>query len=183
MNRRGSSRRSRVSIVRRTTNQYWVDYIGLATGVTSVAPIAFNVLSNLATDYNEKTKGATVMSVKGSAFAAATNGAVTTDAILIAGLVVADNLAAGSPANLDPTLTAGHVRPWMWQACWAKVNTVADASALTQYIQEQHRVVDARVRRIIASNDESLWFAAGVSGAATQSFNLRWHVRSLIRIP
>lgn len=182
MPRRRSVRRSNGSTIRRATNQYWVDTIVNTTGtVTSALGLAFDLgIANLATDYDVKIKGATVMAVRGDIFASNVGtGSTNLDSVLVAAIGVTPTVA--TIAQLDPTLAIGRVRPWMWQSNWATFTLASNGDFFG--VEEVRRPVDVKVRRIVPSNDDTLSLVFGCIGGASAAYSVKAHLRALIRVP
>lgn len=182
MPRHRSTRRSIGSTIRRATNQYWIDANGLVTlTVVGGTPQLVDLLNNnLSTDYQAKPKGATVLSVRGSMAAYATTTAAAGDSTLTAGIMV--QAPGAAIAALDPTTTAGRVQPWMWQTDW--LWPITTPAAIASNVNEVRREVNVRSRRIIPSNDQSLLLVIGASPTASvQTWQFRYHLRTLLRVP
>lgn len=175
------------SIVRRATNQYWVDNLpASAVGVTVAvgAPVKLDMLPQLAIDYAAQAKGATIMGVRGSIEAIQTAPAGTTpQGSLTAGFLVEG--VTMPVADLDPTTVAGRQRSWMWQTDWYYLfNTSAEATATPTQMQESRREVAVKSKRIIPGNVETLFLVLGASGiGSTAAWRVRYHLRTLVRVP
>lgn len=185
--RASSSRRGMGSLVRRTTNQYWVDSLPAATGPLTVVvgtPLALPMLTNLGTDYQAQSKGATIMTIKGSITAIQiAPGGATPVGTLTAGFVVEG--ATIPAADLDPSTANGRQRSWMWQSDWYwNYGSTALATNTSVQVQESRREISVSSKRIIDANDDTLFLVLGASGiGSTASWAVKYHVRTLIRIP
>lgn len=181
MRTRRTARRSIGSTIRRATNQYWVDANQPVTfTITGGVPNSVNLLANLTNDYQATAKGATILSVRGSIAAYATTTAAAGDSNLTAGICVA---ALTTPiANLDPTTATGRQRAWMWQEDW--LWPITTPAAIASNVNEVRREVNVRSRRIMPSNEDALWLVLGSSPTASvQTWQVRWHMRILVRVP
>lgn len=177
--RRGPSNRT---LVRRATNQYWVDSNPqtLTQTVTGGAPVATNIITALAADYQALPKGATIMTVRGSISAVVTTVAANTDSTLLAGLVV--QATSSTAATLDPTTTTGRTQPWMWQTEWHWPMTAG--SFVAGGVAEARRELEVESKRIIPTNNDCLWLVLGaMPTVSVQTWAVRWHFRTLIRVP
>lgn len=179
--RRRSVRRSNGPSIRRTTNQYWVD--GAATGgltVTGGIPQIIRLDVNLATDYDATTKGATVLSVRGSITAFATTTAAAANCVLTAGILVDSNTTP--VADLDPTTVRGRQRDWMWQTDWPWPLTTP--AAIAGQFMDARREIKVASRRIYNNNDDSLFLVLGSQPTVSvQTWQVFVHTRALIRVP
>lgn len=172
---------TRRDLIRRATNQYWVDAIGVSSvAVASGAPVAIRLANvNLNGDYDAKLKGATIMVVRGSIAASADTTGGSAGSTLVAGLLVDEN--SVTAANLDPTTASGRVRSWMDQQHW--FYATAAASNPSGNVFEVRRDWNVKSRRIVPSNDHDLVLVLGANGSATQSWEVRYHARILVRVP